>query len=192
MAESIAMNLPFLFGRKVQAEEDIEISPTKNGPSGSGYGPIISDKFDIEFESAKKKVSRFCVFAIIVNSLLFLYVGPTPWAKHIKFANNDMKVIFTCWDALIAIVSTLILFMGLSKKTMSKTAGIRGYCNKILILTILQALTSLFIIIFVEFSSVAFESLLLRIISIAMNLFVWHSSKTLITFYESNRPTFGI
>jgi len=192
MTESITTQLPFLFGKKVQNEEDMEISPIKNGPSGSSYAPIVSDKFDISFDQAKKKVSRFCILAILVNAILFIYIGPTPWAHHIPFENADLGIVFICWDALIAIASTFILTMGLSKKTLSKTAELKGYKLKILILTILQALTSLFILIFVKFSVISFVSIILRIFAIALNFLVWRSARNLLAFYEQNRPTFGI
>jgi hypothetical protein len=170
--------------------EEIDLSPTKIGPRGSGYGPIMQEYFDLNLEQHKKSVIHFTLLAIVLNTILFFYVGPTPFGRLFDVESHSISVAFYVWDVILMIISIAVLLRGLSKRAILSTSDIKSYKMNMLIVSGCQILNGLLVIIEAGALHEVVISLFMRIIVVAVNLMVWRKSKELEMFYRENKPVF--
>ena len=145
----------------------------------SAYVPITTETINIQDELQRKKVHTFTVLGVLTNILLFLYIGPSPWSKQMEFETHELTTAFYLWDTLTVTVCILFLLMGLSKRTITRENEIRGYKNKLAVMTGIYALNWILLLVKVEFKYHVFLGLGMRTIASVVNLMIWFHSKQL-------------
>lgn len=174
----------------VIVDEDLELSPTKLGPTGSGYGPILSESFDIKLDNKKKKVIHYVLLAILFNTGLFLYAGPTPFSKMSDVESDSISAAFYFWDVAVMIFSIITLFLALSRRAILNTHEMKVFKMKMIAISVCQIANGFLVIIEAGLYNITLFSMCLRIMVMGFNLMVWKAAKELELFYKLNRPVF--
>lgn len=145
----------------------------------SAYVPITVDTINLNDEILKKKVTIFSLLGFVINIILFLYIGPTPWSRQMQFEAEELTIAFYAWDAMTVAICILFLLLGMSKKTISSESEIRGFKIKMEVLIVVYVVNWLLLLFMVEIQHHVFLGLSIRTVAVVVNALVWYHAKRL-------------